>query len=202
MPIYRGLRAFIVQRSGTAYQETGVVLVESNMTSMVSQPEQFRGNDRVLYGIILGVITFWLFAQTTLNIAPDMGRDLGLGGYAGAIIAFIRVGATLRQRFGARAPMGGGCLIRGLAVLCLAPANLLLKDYRVLAGIGYTLYGVGLAFYATPSTDAALSSLPEGRAGAGSGIYKMASSLGDAFGVAISATIFPALSSETDTARW
>jgi DHA2 family multidrug resistance protein-like MFS transporter len=33
----------------------------------------------VLFGLILGVITFWLFAQTTLNIAPDMGRDLGLG---------------------------------------------------------------------------------------------------------------------------
>src|SRR5207237_9396143 len=32
----------------------------------------FQGNDRLLCGIILGVLTFWLFAQTTLNIAPDM----------------------------------------------------------------------------------------------------------------------------------
>ena len=38
----------------------------------------FRGNDRLLFGIILGVLTFWLFAQTTLNIAPDMQKDLGL----------------------------------------------------------------------------------------------------------------------------
>src|SRR5512142_1314747 len=51
----------------------------SNMTSTASQSDRFRGNDRVLLGIILGVITFWLFAQTTLNIAPDMGRDLRLG---------------------------------------------------------------------------------------------------------------------------
>src|SRR5512146_148198 len=51
----------------------------SNMTSTATQSDRFRGNDRVLFGIILGVITFWLFAQTTLNIAPDMGRDLGLG---------------------------------------------------------------------------------------------------------------------------
>lgn len=49
------------------------------MKSIGSQAERFQGNDRVLFGIILGVITFWLFAQTTLNIAPDMGRDLGLG---------------------------------------------------------------------------------------------------------------------------
>jgi DHA2 family multidrug resistance protein-like MFS transporter len=78
----------------------------------------------------------------------------------------------------------------------------MLKDYRILAVIGYTLYGIGLAFYATPSTDSALSSLPESQAGAGSGIYKMASSLGAAFGVAISAAIFTALSSSTDSAQW
>jgi MFS family permease len=39
---------------------------------------RFQGNDKLLCGIILGVVTFWLFAQTTLNIAPDMGKDLGL----------------------------------------------------------------------------------------------------------------------------
>jgi DHA2 family multidrug resistance protein-like MFS transporter len=54
------------------------------------------------------------------------------------------------------------------------------------------LFGLGLAFYATPSTDAALSNLPADQAGAGSGIYKMASSLGAALGVAISAGIFTA----------
>jgi len=53
--------------------------VEGNVTSIGSQAKRFQGNDRVLFGIILGVIAFWLFAQTTLNIAPDMGRDLGLG---------------------------------------------------------------------------------------------------------------------------
>ena len=49
------------------------------MSSVASDPTPFRGNDRLLYGIILGVLTFWLFAQTTLNIAPDMGKDLNLG---------------------------------------------------------------------------------------------------------------------------
>ena len=38
----------------------------------------FKGNDRLLLGIIMGVLTFWLFAQTTLNVAPDMQKDLGL----------------------------------------------------------------------------------------------------------------------------
>ena len=48
------------------------------MTSESARPTQFHGNDKLLCGIILGVVTFWLFAQTTLNIAPDMGKDLGL----------------------------------------------------------------------------------------------------------------------------
>jgi len=45
-----------------------------------------------------------------------------------------------------------------------------------------------------PSTDAALSNVPQESAGSASGIYKMASSLGAAFGVAISAAIFAGVS--------
>ena len=123
-------------------------------------------------------------------------------GYAIAIIAFIRVGEKLLQRFGPRNPMIWGCLITGFAILLLSPANLLLSDYKILASVGYTLFGVGLAFYATPSTDAALSNLPAAQTGSGSGIYKMASSLGAAFGVAISAAIFTALSGNSASVNW
>jgi len=123
-------------------------------------------------------------------------------GYAVAIIAFIRVGEKLLQRFGPRRPMIWGCLITGISILLLSPANVLLSDYKMLAMIGYALFGVGLAFYATPSTDAALSSLPAAQAGSGSGIYKMASSLGAAFGVAISAAIFTALSANPESVSW
>jgi MFS transporter, DHA2 family, multidrug resistance protein len=135
------------------------------------------------------------------NLTAKQAGMLTLG-YAVAIISFIRVGEKLLQRFGARKPMIWGCLITGLGVLLLSPANLLLEDYRMVAIMAYSLYGIGLAFYATPSTDAALSNLPEAQAGAGSGIYKMASSLGAAFGVAISATIFTAFSKATDSAHW
>jgi MFS transporter, DHA2 family, multidrug resistance protein len=95
-----------------------------------------------------------------------------------------------------------GCLVTGLAILFLLPANLLLSQYRIAAIAGYSLYGLGLALYATPSTDAALSNLPAAQAGSGAGIYKMASSLGAAFGVAISATAFTALEATDRGARW
>jgi len=29
--------------------------------------EDFKGNDRILFGMIFGVLAFWLFAQSTLN---------------------------------------------------------------------------------------------------------------------------------------
>lgn len=68
--------------------------------------------------------------------------------------------------------------------------------------IAFTLFGIGLAFYATPSTDAALSALPDDQVGSGSGIYKMASSLGASFGVAISATVLTIFSSNPEPIQW
>ena len=116
-------------------------------------------------------------------------------GYLVAILSTIRVGEKLLRNMGARKPMLLGCTITGVGVLLTSLTFLLTGQYMVVAFIGFTLFGVGLGFYATPSTDAALSNVPNDKAGAASGIYKMASSLGAAFGVAISAAIFTALSS-------
>nr|WP_235603890.1 MFS transporter [Luteimonas sp. JM171] len=115
-------------------------------------------------------------------------------GYAIFIIAFIRVGEKLLQRFGPRKPMLWGCLVVLASILLLMATHTMQWQYTILAIVAYSLFGLGLAFYATPSTDAALTNLPGDQAGAGSGIYKMASSLGAAFGVPASAAIFTALS--------
>lgn len=45
-----------------------------------------------------------------------------------------------------------------------------------------------------PSTDTAVSNAPANKVGEASGLYKMASSLGGSFGVAISAAVYEALS--------
>ena len=116
-------------------------------------------------------------------------------GYAVFIIAFIRVGEKLLQKFGPRKPMIWGTLIVLLSIALLMATHTMEWQYVILAIVAYSLFGLGLAFYATPSTDAALSNLPDDQVGSGSGIYKMASSLGAAFGVAGSAAIFTALSS-------
>ena len=152
-----------------------------------------------------GVAGMLLVSMMLLQVAGGMSAQtagmLTLG-YAIAIVAFIRVGEKLLQRFGARKPMIWGSLIVGLSIAMLMPTQLLLRQYTILAVASYTLFGLGLAFYATPSTDAALSNLPDDQAGSGSGLYKMASSLGASFGVAISAAIFTALSGDSGSTRW
>jgi DHA2 family multidrug resistance protein-like MFS transporter len=87
-----------------------------------------------------------------------------------------------------------GCWVTGAGILLTTFTFLLVGQYLVTATIGFALFGIGLGLYATPSTDAALSNVPQESAGSASGIYKMASSLGAALGVAISAAIFAGLS--------
>jgi DHA2 family multidrug resistance protein-like MFS transporter len=145
--------------------------------------------------VLNGTIGLLIVSQQMLQLArPELFDPWKAGlltiGYAVAIISFIRVGEKLLRRFGPRKPMLWGASIVALSSLLLMPTHILVGPYTVLAIISYTLFGIGLAFYATPSTDAALSNLPPGEAGAGAGIYKMASSLGSAIGAALSLTIF------------
>ena len=121
-------------------------------------------------------------------------RSLLTLGYLVAILGTIRVGEKLLQQLGARRPMLMGCAITATGILLTTFTFLPARQYMIVAFVGFSLFGVGLGFYATPSTDAALSNVPGDKAGAASGIYKMASSLGAALGVAISAALFIALS--------
>lgn len=114
-------------------------------------------------------------------------------GYLVAILSTIRVGEKLLQRWGPRKPMLLGCWITTAGILLTTSTFLLARTYVATAFVRFTLFGIGLGLYATPSTDAALSNVPQDKAGSASGIYKMASSLGAAFGVALSAAIFTGL---------
>jgi len=123
-------------------------------------------------------------------------------GFAIVVILFIRVGEKLLQRFGAKKPIIWGALIICVAIILLMQTQIMTGQYVVLAVIAYSLFGLGLAFFATPATDAALSNLPDSQAGSGAGIFKMASSLGTSFGVAIAAGIYTAVVSRTEPIGW
>ena len=59
------------------------------------------------------------------------------------------------------------------------------------------MLGIGLGIYATPSTDTAVDNVPDAKAGEAAGIYKMSSTLGGSFGLAISIAIYSAVEAGT-----
>ena len=141
----------------------------------------------------VGVMTvaLWML-QFAGGMSPATAGYVTLG-YAIFVIAFIRVGEKLLQRMGPRKPMAMGAGTMVAAIVFLMFTNLYQETYIVMSAIGFSLFGLGLAFFATPATDTALSSLPDEYAGSGAGLFKMASSLGAAFGLAGSTSIFTAL---------
>src|SRR5690606_453411 len=52
--------------------------MNANTATASANVTGFKGNDSALLGIVLAVVTFWLFAQTTMNIGPLMADDVGM----------------------------------------------------------------------------------------------------------------------------
>ena len=115
-------------------------------------------------------------------------------GYGIALVSFIRVGEVIMRKCGKRFPILLGLSLVMIATLLLLPTHIMAHQYKVLVIISMTFFGLGLALFATPITDVALSDLYNSDAGVGSGIFKMASSLGAAIGVAISTGLFMGIS--------
>lgn len=115
-------------------------------------------------------------------------------GYLIAVLAMIRVGEKILQKVGAKKPMIWGTSLTLVGVGMMGLTFLPDVVYTIVVFSGFALFGLGLGIYATPSTDTAASNAPDDKIGSASGIYKMASSLGSAFGVAISATVYATLS--------
>ncbi|MCM3638169.1 MFS transporter [Sporosarcina luteola] len=115
-------------------------------------------------------------------------------GYLVVVLSMIRVGEKILQKVGAKKPMVWGTIFTLIGVGVMGLTFLPDLPYTVVVFIGFALFGFGLGIYATPSTDTAVSNAPDEKIGAASGIYKMASSLGGAFGVSISATVYAVIS--------
>ncbi|MHB1299005.1 MAG: MFS transporter, partial [Gemmatimonadaceae bacterium] len=119
----------------------------------------FVGNDRVLFGIIFGVLAFWLFAQTTLNISPVMADDLGIETsvmniavsitalFSGIVIVVV---GSLADRFGRVkvVQMGFVLSIIGSLLVGSAPSGRLAASFLML---GRILQGLSGAFIMSAS---------------------------------------------------
>lgn len=112
------------------------------------------GTDRLLFGIIFGLLAFWLFAQTMLNIGPVLAADLGIThsvmNIAVSITAlfsgiFMVVVGGLADQFG-RVKMiqiGFALSIIGLLMIAITPGGGLAETSMM---SGRILHGLSGAF--------------------------------------------------------
>jgi len=106
----------------------------------------YKGTDKLIIGIVFGVITFWLFAQAMVNIVPavqnDLGVDLGVLNIAISLTSlfsgmFIVVAGGMADRLGRKKLTYIGLILSviGSLALVLAQGSILLIIGRVLQGL-------------------------------------------------------------------
>lgn len=110
--------------------------------------------------------------------------------YLITVLVTIKIGEKILQHFGAKKPMVIGTLLNTIGIIFIALTFLPSNLYIISCVIGYFIYGLGLGFYATPSMDTVVANSNQEHIGMASGVYKMSSSLGNAFGVALSSTLY------------
>lgn len=131
---------------------------------------EWRPDDSWLTGIVLAVITFWLFAQTLLNIIPGISQDLELTGTVANLAVsitslfsgcFIVVAGGLADR------LGRGLIMRvGLVLSIIGSVFVVLPVTGDVAAVtmlfGRIVQGLSAACI-MPSTMALVKTFYEGR---------------------------------------
>lgn len=92
----------------------------------------YKGTNKMITGIVFGVITFWLFAQSMVNIVPAIQSDLGVSlstiNVAISLTAlfsgmFIVVAGGLADRIGRKKITYVGLILSIIGSLLLVLAN-------------------------------------------------------------------------------
>ena len=143
----------------------------------------------LLSGVAGALVVANTYVQMARGYSSFQSGLLSIGNLV-ATLVMIRVGEKILQRSGPRKPMVLACLLVIAGIMLMTLTILPNSIYSVIAFIGFTVYGIGLGLYATPSTDTAIDNVPQAKAGEAAGIYKMSSTLGGSFGLAISVAIY------------
>ena len=129
----------------------------------------YQGDNKLVLGIVLAVVTFWLFAQTTLNIAPAMRDDLriaeSVNNIAVSITAlfsgiFIVIAGGLADRLGRVKLTNIGIVLGILGSLLIALSPVGTATFLM---IGRVIQGLSAACI-MPSTLALMKAYFEGEA--------------------------------------
>ena len=130
------------------------------------------------------------YLQFVLGFSPSAAGVRVLP-YAGAMIVFAPLSATVTGRFGTRpvAAIGMALFAAGLTVAATVTVD---GGYGRLA-VAFVLMGAGMGLAGAPATESIMSSLPPERANVGSAVNDTTRELGGALGVAIVGSIMSSL---------
>lgn len=138
----------------------------------------------------VGVIALLnMYIQSGIHLSPLYAGLITLP-YLIALLIVIRLGEKSIKRFGAKRAMIVGPILTALGVILFSCTFLNATQYIVLALIASVLFGAGTGLFATPALSTAVSTTDPDKVGVASGIFKMGSTLGGAFGIAIMTSLF------------
>jgi EmrB/QacA subfamily drug resistance transporter len=178
----------------------GCLLVERRVHNPLIDLELFRR--RAFDGAIIDNFVYNLTLAGTMNalaiyLEEARGYDPFTTGLlllpsTVALLVLIPVGGRLGLRRGPRFPLAAGTLIMGIGTFML---GFLSSDspYAWMA-VGLVIQGIGIGLFSTPLSETAVGLAPSDEAGAASGVFKMTSMVGGAFGIAILAAIYRSIS--------
>lgn len=147
----------------------------------------------LLVNTVIGSLAmFNIYAQQGIGLSAAKAGLLTIPYMIGSLL-MIRIGEKYMQKHGPQVPLMLGPISIGVGILLLSIVTLPFVIYAIVALIGFSLIGLGLGFFATPALSTAVSNAPEEKVGMASGIIKMTSTLGAAFGIAVVTTVYTSL---------
>jgi EmrB/QacA subfamily drug resistance transporter len=183
---------FVVAAGATAL----FVWWESRATHPMLDPRIFRlhgvsGGSLVI--VVESLATFGVFFLILQFLQEILGYSafragLGLLPLAVAMIVISPTAPRLGHRYGLAPVIGAGMALiaAGLAVLSLIDAG---SGFWPVA-VGGSLMGAGVAYAATPATDAIVAALPKAKQGVASALNDVTRELGAVLGIAILGSVF------------
>ncbi|HDC8382505.1 TPA: MFS transporter [Staphylococcus aureus] len=141
----------------------------------------------------LGVtVVFFIYAQTHFGLSAAQSGLVTLP-YAIVAVAMIRLGEKATLRFGGKLMLIIGPLFPVIGITIISMTSLQPSQYIIAVVIGFVICAIGNGLVATPGLTIAIFSMPNEKVGLATGLYKMSGTLGGAFGIALSTTVFSIL---------
>ncbi|MEP9853232.1 MFS transporter [Staphylococcus aureus] len=135
---------------------------------------------------------FNIYAQTKIGLTPFQSGLVTVP-YVIMAVLMIRLGEKISLRHGGKPMLLVGPLFPAIGIIFISLTVLPTEWYITAVTFGFVICAIGNGLCATPGLTVAILTIPDEKVGLASGLYKMTSTLGGAFGIAMNTTIFAAL---------